>query len=304
MSKYEIIDHPKIKHLNVFVNEIFQRGIHVHEDNEILLVLRGEGFVSIGSTQYFVSENDIILLNRADAHSIASKDGLTVAVIQISGSFLSKYVPSLKNVFFSSSVIRSGDLCSILRNIVVDIVRDFYLECDFFELFTVAHICNLYSLLVKNLPYTLLSNKEVSERLGGAVRITSVLSYLDENYRYSPRLFDIAQREGVTPTHLSHLFRDKLGISFQEHLGNLRFEHALRLIYDKRLSISELASESGFSDQKYMTKMFKKKLGVTPHEMRKSIKEKTSSASATDIKEYESRLSGAEVLSLIREYTE
>ena len=142
-------------------------------------------------------------------------------------------------------------------------------------------------------------NYELYENIIFSRVIRSVLSYLDENYRYSPRLFDIAKAEGVTPTYLSHIFTEKLGISFQEHLGNLRFEHAMRLIYDNGLSISEVASESGFSDQKYMTKMFRAKLGMTPHEMRKNISHGASSPSIHHPKGYETRLSKNEALSLI-----
>ena len=44
------------------------------------------------------------------------------------------------------------------------------------------------------------------------------MDYIDENFRRKLLLGEIARREGLTMPYLSHLFKDTLGMSFQEYL--------------------------------------------------------------------------------------
>jgi AraC-like DNA-binding protein len=69
--------------------------------------------------------------------------------------------------------------------------------------------------------------------------------------------------------YVSHLFKNILGISFQEYLKEKRFEHALELLNTTSKTILDIAIESGFSDLRYMTKAFREKYGCTPKEYRR-----------------------------------
>ncbi|MFW5983413.1 MAG: helix-turn-helix domain-containing protein, partial [bacterium] len=102
-------------------------------------------------------------------------------------------------------------------------------------------------------------------------RMSRIFSYIDNNYQFSIRLQDIALQEGITSTHLSHIFSDNLGITFHDYVSNKRFEHAVRLINNQFKTLSEIAIESGFSDPKYMAQMFLKRLKLTPKEFRRNI---------------------------------
>ncbi|HBA50752.1 MAG TPA: hypothetical protein DCZ91_23735 [Lachnospiraceae bacterium] len=69
--------------------------------------------------------------------------------------------------------------------------------------------------------------------------------------------------------HLSHFIKKMLGISFQEYLNNVRFEHALQLVRHSDFNILDVCLETGFSSSRYLNQMFEKKLGCTVKEYRK-----------------------------------
>ena len=102
-----------------------------------------------------------------------------------------------------------------------------------------------------------LSETEYTKRKKQNRRIDRITSYISENYQGPIRLSDLAEMEGITTTHLSHFFTENFGMTFQEYLKDKRLECALRMIGDDSLTISEIASSSGFSELKYMTKAFK-----------------------------------------------
>ena len=85
-------------------------------------------------------------------------------------------------------------------------------------------------------------------------------------------LQDIADLEHITTYHASHFITKILGISFQDYLNNVRFEHALELIQNSDLSILDICMETGFSSSRYLNKLFEEKMGCTAREYLKTSK--------------------------------
>ena len=53
-------------------------------------------------------------------------------------------------------------------------------------------------------------------------------------------------------------------MTFQQYLNNLRFEKARKLIETTDMCLSDVSLASGFSDPKYMKRMFAERFGCTP----------------------------------------
>ena len=58
-------------------------------------------------------------------------------------------------------------------------------------------------------------------------------------------------------------------MSFQEYLGNLRFEQAYRLVVQSSLHILDICMECGFSSSRYLNEMFVKRTGRKALDFRK-----------------------------------
>ena len=53
-------------------------------------------------------------------------------------------------------------------------------------------------------------------------------------------------------------------VNFKQYLNKLRINHALEIMKDTTLSITEVAMQCGFSDSTYFSKVFKKYTGKSP----------------------------------------
>ena len=93
-----------------------------------------------------------------------------------------------------------------------------------------------------------------------------ILHYLETHYSEPVRLSEIAEREGLTQTYLSHLFREQLHIPFQDYLARLRLEAAMLLLRQSDTTLTDAAYACGFSDPKYLNQSFLKNLGMTPRQ--------------------------------------
>ena len=81
----------------------------------------------------------------------------------------------------------------------------------------------------------------------------------------------MAQQISISPYYLSHMFREELAITFVEYLTMVRMEEAKKLLKDPSLSIVAIASQVGYEDASYFSKVFKKHVGMSPNRYRKNI---------------------------------
>lgn len=97
------------------------------------------------------------------------------------------------------------------------------------------------------------------------------MKYIRENYNRNLTLENVAQQIYISPYYLSHMFREELGITFVEYLTMVRMEEAKKLLMDPSLSVVAVASQVGYEDASYFSKVFKKYVGVSPNRYRRNI---------------------------------
>lgn len=87
-----------------------------------------------------------------------------------------------------------------------------------------------------------------------------------------PSVQGIAKELNMSPKYLSSFLKSETGMSAQQHIHYQMIEVAKNRLHDPELkSISEVAFSLGFEHPPYFTKIFKKKVGLTPSEYRKRI---------------------------------
>lgn len=101
--------------------------------------------------------------------------------------------------------------------------------------------------------------------------VAKVRQYVEDNLSQDISLETAASTSHVNPFYLSKLFKDETGRNFIDFVTELRMEKACSLLSHSELSIKEISHETGYSDQNYFSKLFRRKFGVTPTEFRNSM---------------------------------
>lgn len=81
-------------------------------------------------------------------------------------------------------------------------------------------------------------------------------------------LDDAAERLFISTNYLRQLFKKQTGETFLKYMTGMRMERAKALLEDKSLTISEVSADTGYPDQRYFSKCFKKYFDMTPTEYR------------------------------------
>lgn len=304
--EYEIVPYDKIKDIKITLADISCRPYHEHKDYEVLAVLRGRAKIRVSTSEFYVSKDSIAVFNSRQPHKIDAEGGqVTALTIQFSPFLCREYYPHARRLIFSNENVSSAidkKLNGELMDHICRTAMNYFRDDRLFELKCLRDIMHLLVLFAENLPCKYISPEQYHRRVSKEARINAITSYLDTKYQHSIRLGDVAKLVEMTPAYLSHFFSKNIGISFQEYLNNLRFEHALRQI-DRKLPLRDIAEGSGFSDPKYMTKMFVKKTGMTPSEYRNRFKKiKKRQRQKAEKKPNGYSYSEEESLKLIQEY--
>ena len=95
--------------------------------------------------------------------------------------------------------------------------------------------------------------------------VKNVLLYCSENYTEPLSLELLSKKLHLSRYYISHIFSDKLQVSFTDFVNTLRVEHACSLL-EKGANITEIALASGFSSVRTFNRVFAEEMGMTPRE--------------------------------------
>jgi AraC-like DNA-binding protein len=110
--------------------------------------------------------------------------------------------------------------------------------------------------------------KEVSTVTSAEGWVDEALRFLQIHYTESLRIKAVASMFGIHRSHFSHIFTQKIGISPQQYLQQLRLDRAKQLLSDHSLQVGEIALSVGYPDLYVFSRAFKKQAGCSPSEYR------------------------------------
>jgi len=130
------------------------------------------------------------------------------------------------------------------------------------------------------------SFEDLSERLMGALdefidavyahgmnrensSVWEAMDFIRRHFAEDISLKDVSQHIGLSTWRTAHLVKEHTGRTVVENILDLRIRRAQQLLASSDKSCTEICFESGFNDQSYFTKQFRRHTGVTPGKYRK-----------------------------------
>lgn len=101
-----------------------------------------------------------------------------------------------------------------------------------------------------------------------SVLVKRAIAYLNEKATKSISRWQIAASVNISEDYLTRIFRKEVGISPWDYLNRFRIQIASKLLLETGASISEIASDTGFQDQAYFCRVFRKVKGFPPGNIR------------------------------------
>ena len=108
------------------------------------------------------------------------------------------------------------------------------------------------------------------ERKNNRDSVREILLYCLEHYKKPLTLDTLAKQLHLSKYYISHVFTQRLHLSFPEFINGLRVESACRRL-DKGHSVTDVAFEAGFSSIRSFNRNFERVMGVSPSRYKKQV---------------------------------
>ncbi len=226
----------------------------------------GRGKVKIGKTEHELPADSFIIIPKGKSHAYYSDADTPWSIywIHIEGEKASLYNSLAEK---SISIERGKDSrinfrLELFEEIFRNLERGFGTETLEYINLTLRYLLASFT----HVEHFRLVNTEIEKD-----PVTQSINYMLENLNQSIRLEELAKVVKLSVSHFSRLFVSKTKQSPIDYFNQLKMQRACRLLDISTLSITEVAEELGYEDSFYFSRIFKKVMGTSPSQFRKSI---------------------------------
>lgn len=245
---------------------------HMHAEIEMIYLLHGNANITGPCGCYALAEEDFIVLNPYELHSVAHEPDAQLLSLYISSDIVELLYekPACFSIrCVSTEKTENTHLYGTVRQLLAQIFYR-YTQSNEMERYRLWGDCmQLIELWTQAFSAEI---KTDAAPLEGQHRVLRVVQYMTANYAESLTLEDMAQREFITPGYLSKLFRQCTGCTFLQYLNMLRLSHAWNDLPRGDLSITDIAMRSGFRSTNRFIQLFREQFGQTPGQYRYQLK--------------------------------
>ena len=248
--------------------------IHSHEYYEFYFFLEGEVTMFYSDSSHRMKNGDMVIIPPGMQHHVQIHDPAVPyrrVVFWITKSFLSKLsVHSEEFLFLTGKADGSGFAWhfnevtfNTVQRKIFHVIEEIFSD-RFGRRMAVALGINDLLLFLNRTVYESLH----PERYGKSEKKLdrNLIRYIEEHINEDLRLDTLSELFFVSKYHISHLFKDKMGISLHQYILKKRLAMSKDALINGRKP-SEVFREYGFSDYSVFYRAFVKEFGLSPQNL-------------------------------------
>jgi len=225
-----------------------------------LYCLEGEGWIKINGKTINLKPNTGFIIPENTAHKYGSslKDAWSIYWIHFAGNYAATLYnrfsitndEAIKIAFDESRISLLNEIIKLLENDL----SDEKMELIHFRLLT----------LFSSLCYSNTSDNVIQDKISHS--ITFMKSHLNQVLTID----ELANQAFYSVSRYSELFKQKTGYSPIQFFIRLKIQKSCEYLNFTNLNIKEICKEVGFDDPYYFSRMFKKQIGLSPMQYKKT----------------------------------
>lgn len=251
-----------------------------HEEMQFYYVVSGQARIRCESDVFDLLAGEMLLVNCNELHVIESLcKKLSFYSIRIDLASMFQDMPDLhkvnyvellmqQRIVFNRFIDKKEAITPLLRRLI----REHAARLPGFELSMKADLLQILLNLIRNHIQKVYTKKRFDLKLNSLNQLKSAFSYMNEHYKETITVHDLAARAHMSEAHFCRTFKKLYGRSVIAHINELRVDKAEQLLQNTSLTITEIAFSVGFNDANYFSRVFRKKRGVSPQQARILIK--------------------------------
>ncbi len=228
--------------------------VHYHENHYFCFVLSGNYSERSSNKEIICAKGDLIFHPKNSEHHNNFTDSSTTCFnLEFSTAWISKFTETKIEL---NSIIKTED--QKVQNSVLKIYRELNSHDDH------------SSLMIEGLMLETIAGffRVNSSQSNIPIYLKRVIEYLNDEFSSNPTLLHLSKIAGVSPEHLAREFKSKMKITIGEFHRQIKVKHCCYMLRHTHKNLSDIAFETGFSDQSHFCRVFKSLTGFSPLQYR------------------------------------
>ncbi len=263
------------------------RGATWHERLELFLPLDGHARFRMGDQDVELQRGDLLVVDNLKLHHVVDFPGFDTRVMVI--SFLPELVYSLGSPshdyafllsFYSKverrpHVLRAADPHAPVVHGALARLLECYFARDsqpFYQAGSKAFLLQVLYHLAVHFRASEVLKWEFMRQQERSLRLKKLFNHINARPADKLSVSAAARLVGMSPPQFMKTFKAVAGMTLVAYLNHVRLTNGVRLLRETDRSIADIANASGFSDQSYFDKRFKRAFGRTPKEFRADVR--------------------------------
>ena len=250
-----------------------QMQLHSHTFYELLYCVNSCGAeYLVGSERYRLQPGDMIFLPPGVSHRPLLPEKMEAPymryVLWLSEEFVALYAKLCPSLFFNKSsgagMLRTA---GTTREYIGELFHNGVQEAEQRDTGWETAVMGNTLLLLTQINRAADGKTACPLRAEQPELLDRITTYIEEHYARSIALADLAAYFYVSSSTISHLFKQKLGVSFYRYVTQRRLI-AAKSIIEKGCLLEETATKTGFTDYSSFYRSFKQEYGISPRQYR------------------------------------
>ncbi|WP_162915788.1 AraC family transcriptional regulator [Paraflavitalea soli] len=253
---------------------------------EIVLILEGEGVRYVNLNRFPYEKGSIFLFTPLDCRGFKMDKATRFCSIRFSEVFLAKckngqereritqWLRQLEHIFyhhnrFEQVLIRQPGDYQMIFTLINNMVQEYEGKQPYYEENLQHFITLVLNMLARNVADSILSTAASPEP---EPLINRMLLHVHENIHSSDklRISYLAKHFNLSANYVGEYFRKLTGESLQHYITQYKIQLVQHRLANSPLTVSQIATELGFSDESHLSRQFRKHTGgISPVEYRK-----------------------------------
>ena len=245
---------------------------HWHQCVEILSVSQGVGIALMEHQQYTVKPGRIFIFPPGKLHKVfVEQDARNIyhrTTLHFNAPQIEQYLRDfprqqmlLRQLCARGEKARVFDVGDV-QPVIETLLRRFEEQLKS-QTFSISDSAFLVMQLISLLPHQ-------AQATGQNTFSVSIIRWIETHFHQRCSLEDIASEMGCSRGHASRRFHEETGGTIQEYLMMRRIRQACELLLHTNSSVRDIAAQVGFSEYAWFITCFRKNMGKTPLQYRKT----------------------------------
>jgi len=263
---------------------------HTHEFIQIYYIINGMLRHNVGNETGCLGKGDIFIIPPNVYHCLEKMDGKGVDFISIcfmpqfidfspdGTSFINKFVNFLlvehvikDELKIKPKIVFTSELQIQVENLVMDMLKEYAQKREGYLFYIKGQLLRFLVLIAREYIKTPYYANNSDKFQAYSEAIVKSIRYVEENFSENLKIDDVARTFLLSRTYFCELFKKYTGKTFNEYMNDLRIAYAKKMLACSQCSITEIAYSSGFNDVTNFCRNFKKQMGLSPSEYRKTL---------------------------------